>query len=266
MAPSIFQHVMDQILQGIPGVCCYLDDILIRSRSKEEHLYLLDKVLTRLEQYGVHVKLSKCEFLKSEVQYLGHRIDSEGLLQAIRNAPPPTDLSALRSWLGMINYYHKFLPNMSTTLQPLYALLHKDTKFEWSAACDDAFWKCKQELMKNTVLVHYDPSKEILLACDASSHGLGAVISHVIDGKERPIAFSSRTLTSAEKSYAQIEKEALSIIFGVRRFHKFLYGRKFTLITDHKPLLAILGPKKSNSNNGSHVDAEVGANITGIYL
>ena len=134
MAPSVFQHVMDQILQGIPGVCCYLDDILIRSRSKEEHLYLLDKVLTRLEQYGVHVKLSKCEFLKSEVQYLGHPVDNEGLhpteekVQAIRNAPPPTDLSTLRSWLGMINYYHKFLPNMSTTLQPLYALLHKDTK------------------------------------------------------------------------------------------------------------------------------------------
>ena len=96
---------MDQILQGIPGVCCYLDVILIRSRSKEE----LDKVLARLEQYGAHVKLSKCEFLKSEVQYLGHRIDSEGLhpteekVQAIRNAPPPTDLSSLRSWLGMIN-------------------------------------------------------------------------------------------------------------------------------------------------------------------
>ena len=220
---------MDQILQEIPGVCCYLDDILIRSRLKEEHMYLLDKVLARLEQYGVHVKLSKCEFLKSEVQYLGHRTDSEGLhpteekVQAIRNAPPPTDLSA-SPWLGMINYYHKFLPNMSTTLQPLYALLHKDTKFEWSAACDDAFWKCKQELMKNTVLVLYDPSKESRLACDALSHGLGAVISHVINGKERPIAFSSRTLTSAEKSYAQIEKEALSIIFGVRRFHKFLYG------------------------------------------
>ena len=101
-------------------------------------------------------------------------------------------------------------------------------------------------LSSDALLVHYDTKRELRLACDASSHGLGAVISHVMDdGEERPIAFASRTLTGSERNYAQIEKEALSLVFGVKRFHQFLYGRKFTLMTDHKPLQAILGPKSA---------------------
>ena len=250
-APSIFQAVMDQILQDMPGVVCYLDDILISAKNKVEHLELLDKVLTRLEKYGVRVKLAKCEFMSSEVVYLGHRIDATGIhptddkISAIKEAPIPQNVTELRSFLGLVNYYHKFLPNMSTRLKPLYSLLQKGIPFVWSKECNQAFINCKQDLLRSNVLVHYDCNKEIRLACDASPYGLGAVISHVIDGHEKPIAFSSRTLTPAEKGYAQIEKEALSIIFGVTKFHKYLYGRRFTLVTDHKPLLAILGPKSA---------------------
>ena len=250
-APSIFQAVMDQILQDMPGVVCYLDDILISAKNKVEHLELLDKVLTRLEKYGVRVKLAKCEFMSSEVVYLGHRVDATGIhptddkISAIKEAPIPQNVTELRSFLGLVNYYHKFLPNMSTRLKPLYSLLQKGIPFVWSKECNQAFINCKQDLLRSNVLVHYDCNKEIRLACDASPYGLGAVISHVIDGHEKPIAYSSRTLTPAEKGYAQIEKEALSIIFGVTKFHKYLYGRRFTLVTDHKPLLAILGPKSA---------------------
>lgn len=251
-APSIFQSVMDQILQGQEGVTCFLDDILITASTKEVHLKRLRAVLSRLEHYGVRAKLSKCRFLQKSVEYLGHRIDQEGLhptqekVEAIVGAPKPSNLTELRSFLGLLNYYGRFLKNLSSVLQPLHALLKKEEKWSWSPACDEAFQKGKDMLLNSTALVHYDTDKPLRLACDASPYGVGAVISHVMDnGEERPIAFASRTLTEAERKYAQIEKEALAIIYGVRKFHKYLYGRKFTLITDHKPLLAILGPKSA---------------------
>lgn len=251
-APSIFQSVMDQILQGLEHVTCFLDDILITARTKEEHLQRLEEVLTRLERYNVKVKLSKCKFFQSSVEYLGHRIDKEGLhptdekVAAIVKAPKPNNVTELKSFLGLLNYYGKFLPNLSSLLQPIHKLLRDNEKWSWTTECDAAFDKAKQLLLKSKVLVHYDTTRPLKLACDASPYGVGAVISHIMDnGEEQPIAFASRTLSNAEKNYAQIEKEALAIIYGVKKFHKYLYGRRFTLITDHKPLLAILGPKSS---------------------
>ncbi|RXN20196.1 olfactory receptor 4C3-like protein [Labeo rohita] len=175
-APSIFQAVMDQILQGLDHVTCFLDDILVTASTKEEHIRKLDVVLTRLERYGLRVKLSKCQFMQSSVEYLGHRIDKEGL--------HPTD--------------------------------EKKQPWSWTAACDMAFEEAKQLLLGSTVLVHYDGNRPLKLACDASPYGVGAVILHILDNEEeRPIAFASRTLTETEKKYAQIEREALSIIYGV---------------------------------------------------
>lgn len=249
-APSIFQSVMDQILQGMDHVMCFLDDILITAESEQEHLKLLDEVLTRLEKCGVRVNLAKCEFAKKSVDYLGHLIDAEGIhptsekLDAITNSQKPKDVKELRSYLGLINYYAKFIPRMSTVLRPLHLLLMKDREWRWTPECDDAMQKCTDLLTSQQVLVHYDCRKPLRLATDASPTGVGAVLSHVMEnGDEKPIAFASRTLSSSECNYAQIEKEALSIIFGVKKFHKYLYGRSFTLITDHKPLVTIFGPK-----------------------
>ena len=130
-------------------------------------------------------------------------------------------------------------------VHPLNQLLQKDAKWTWTPDCAEAFLAAKQALNSSKVLAHYDPSLPITLAGDASAYGIGSVISHVLpDGSEKPIAFASRTLSSSEKNYCQLEKEALSLVFGVKKFHQYLYGLKFTLITDHKPLLAILGPKK----------------------
>ena len=139
----------------------------------------------------------------------------------------------------------KFLRALSTTIHPLNQLLKNNAQWRWTPECEAAFRSLKEQLSSSTVLAHYDSSLLLRLACDASSYGVGAVISHVFpDGSERPVAYGSRTLTKAEKNYPQIEREALSIIFGVKKFYQYVYGRKFTLITDHKPLVAILGPRK----------------------
>jgi len=249
-APAIFQMVMDQVLQGVERTCCYLDDILISARSEQEHDKLLTEVLRRLFKHGIVVNPKKCEFRVDSVTYLGHRIDQNGLhptdekIEDMVAAPAPKNEAELRSWLGLVNYYSRFMPNLSSKLRPLNELLKKDVSWKWSVECEQAFLNCKLALKGPNVLAHYDAKQPISLACDASAYGVGAVISHVLqDGSDRPIAFASRTLSSSERNYSQIEKEALALKFGVKRFHKYLYGRQFTLITDHKPLMTILGPK-----------------------
>eukprot|EP00118_Oscarella_pearsei_P024180 m.300985 g.300985 ORF g.300985 m.300985 type:complete len:663 (+) comp40804_c0_seq14:1019-3007(+) len=160
------------------------------------------------------------------------------------NAPAPKNVSELRSFIGLVNYYGRFVPNLSTTISPLNKLLRKESKWEWSSPQKNAFESLKETLSSATVLTHYDGKAPLKLACDASCCGIGAVIAHVMpDGQERPIAYASRSLNKAERNYSQIEKEALGLVFGVKKFHKYLYGRKFTLVTDHKALTTVLGPK-----------------------
>ena len=250
-APAVFQRTMDTILQGVPGVACYIDDIIVTGKTLDEHMEHLEEVFKRLLRHGVRVNRTKCRFLKSSVNFLGHRIDAEGIhplqekLSAILQAPAPKSVQELRSFLGLINYYGKFIPNAASILAPLNKLLCKDAEWKWSAQCQQSFEQAKKTLASTDVLTHYNPSLPIRLAADASAYGIGAVIAHVLpDGSERPVAFASRTLSSSERNYAQVEKEALSLIYGVKHFHAYLYGRKFSLLTDHKPLTVILGPKK----------------------
>jgi hypothetical protein len=242
---------MDQVLQGISGVHCYLDDILITGKTAEEHLKTLEEVLCRLEKYGLRANKEKCKWFQSSVSYLGHVVTKDGLqkspdkVEAVVKAPRPQDVSSLRSFLGLVNYYNKFLPNLSSVLHPLYQLLEKGKKWSWSSSCENAFQRCKTLLTSDLVLTHYDSSLPVRLACDASQYGIGAVLSQVMpNNSERPIAFASRSLTSAEKSYAQIDKEALGLVWGVKYFNHYLYGRHFQLVTDHKPLTHIFNPDK----------------------
>ena len=251
--PLMFQNVMDQVLHGIPGVCCYIDDIPVRitANSEAEHLHRLETVLHRLESHGIRAKHGKCSFLMSEVDYLGHKIDAIGIhpladrVESIMNAKVPENVTELRQLLGLINYYGKFLNQLSTTLAPLHSLLRADAEWKWTTDCDAAVKTVKEQLTGDQLLIHYDPNKPLVLSCDASAYGVGAVLSHMMpDGSERPIAFISRTLTKSERNYAQLEKEAMSIIVGVKKFHKYIYGRKFSLLTDHKALTTIFGPRK----------------------
>lgn len=179
---------------------------------------------------------------------MGHKIDNEGLhpvpakVEAVVNAPVPKNFTELRAFLALLTYYGKFLENLSIVIKPV--LLQKDSPWNWSTSCQAAFEKAKAQVASSTVLTHFDPQLPILLACDAGAYGLGAVISHqMTDGSERLIAYASRTLSKTEVNYSQIEEEALGIIFGVQKFRDYLYGRKFVLVTDHKPLVKILGPK-----------------------
>ena len=241
-APPIFQRTIESILQGIPNVCVYLDDILVTGKTTAEHLRTLEDVLKKLESAGVKLKRGKCSFLLPSVEYLGHHISAEGLrptkekVRAIADAPAPQNVSQLRSFLGLVNYYGKFLPQLSSTLAPLYRLLEKK-RWSWGEAQMEAFRKTKTQLTSPCLLAHYDPEKDLILACDASPYGIGAVLTHRLeDGTERPVAFASRTLAPAEKKYAQLEKEGLAIVFGVKKFHDYLLGRKFVIHSDHKPL------------------------------
>ena len=250
-APGIFQRVMESVLRGIPGVVVYLDDILITAPTDEEHVATVAVVLERLKEAGLRLKKEKCVFLAHSVINLGHVIDSQGLnpvqekIQAIQEAPQPTNVGKLKSYLGLLSYYSKFLRNLSTTLAPLYKLLKHDEPWQWTEEQSQTFKQSKEFILSSHVLVHFDPKLPIRLACDASDYGIGAVLSHVMpDGSEKPVGFFSRTLTPTEQKYSQIEKEGLACVVGVTRFHSYLWGHHFTLQTDHKPLLTLFNENK----------------------
>ena len=217
--PDIFQRVMENILQGIPNVIVYLDDILLSSATESEHIQLVDQVLERLEKAGLRARKEKCQIFMSSVIYLGHKIDGEGLhplpdkVKAIQEAPPPTTIQA---YLGLLTYYNRFLPNMSTVLSPLYKLLQKSTKWQWTTEQNKAFSASKELLTSSRLLVHFDPKLSLTLACDASAYGLGAVLAHKYpDGSERPIGYASHSLSRAENNYSQIEKEGLACVLAL---------------------------------------------------
>ena len=244
---------MEGIFRGIPHVSVYIDDILITGETDEEHLQNLDTVISRLEKEGLRLKLKKCVFMLPKIEYLGNTILSQGLhpspdkVRAIVVAAPALhNVSQLRSFLGMVNYYGKFLNQLSSLLAPLYHLLQQKTKWHWGTKQQKAFSEVKRLLTSSQVLAHYNPEKELLLSCDASPYGIGAVLAHVNeDGEEKPIAYSSRSLAPAEKKYAQLEEEGLAIVFGVKKFHQYLYGRQFTICSDHRPLQHLFSNTKS---------------------
>ena len=245
-APAIFQRVMENLLQDIPNVTVYFDDILVAGSSVSEHLSVLEQVLSRLLESGLRLKKEKCHFLVKSVTYLGYQIDATGIhptsekIRAIKDAPTPRNVTELKSYIGLLSYYSRFMPHLPTVLSPLYRLLHNDVPWCWSDETETSFQKSKQLLTSNDVLVHFNPELELILACDASPYGIGAVLAHRMpDSSERPIAFASRTLSTAEKKYSQMEKEALACVFGVKKFHCYIYGRHFSLISDHKPLLSL---------------------------
>ena len=250
-APAIFQNVMESLLSDIPGVGIYLDDLLITGKSAEEHDRNVEQVLDKLEKSNMRLKFHKCSFSQDEVRYLGHRINSAGIkplpdkVRAIAMAPDPTDVSELRSFLGLVQYYQKFLPNLSSMLEPLHELLRQSVPWHWGQNQREAVKAIKAYLQSEPLLVHYDVTKPIVVSCDASPYGIGAVLSHVdSDGLEHPVAFASRKLASAERNYSQLDKEGLALVFAVKKFHKYLSGREFVLVTDHRPLLGLLGENR----------------------
>ena len=248
-APAIFQRMIEGILQGIPHVTAYLDDILVTGATNQEHLQNLQEVLTRLEQAGIRLKRNKCAFMLRSVEYMGHVISEEGLkptadkVRALVDAPVPKDVSQLRSFLGLVNYYAKSMPNLSSVLAPLYQLLQKSRGWTWGMPQAKAFQAAKEALTSSTVLTHYNPDLELVLDC-ITLWGRSCVAHRWEDGSTRPIAFASHSLSPAERKYAHLDKEGLAIIYGVKTFHQYLLGRKFTINSDHKLLQHIFDEAK----------------------
>ena len=257
-SPGIFQRAMDSLLQGIEGVVTYIDDVLVTGPDDNSHIATLDEVMSRLEKANLRLQKAKCSFMRDSVEYLGYKIDANGVhplphkVQAVLDAPAPRNVKELKAYLGMLSYYSRFIPNLSAVLAPLHQLLKASTLWLWTHQTQQVFQTSKQLLASAGVLVHYDPALELIVAGDASDYGLGAVLSQKMrNGEERPVAFASRSLSAAEKNYSQVEKETLACIFAVKRFHSYLYGREFTLTTDHKPLLTLLGEHKPISHQAS---------------
>ena len=249
-APGYFQEIMDQLTRDLSGVAVYLDDLLVSGATAKDHLQNLQALLQRLQDKGLRCNLKKCCFAQSSVEYLGHTLSRDGIskghkVNAVVQMPPPKDVSTLRSFLGSVQFYSKFIPNLSSRTEPLTRLTRKDTPWKWGAKEQAVFQELKDLLCTDTVLAHFDPAKQIGISCDASNVGIGAVLFHRYDdGSERPIANVSKTLTDTQRRYSQIQKEALAVIYGLKKFHQFLYGRNFILVTDHKPLVTLLGPTK----------------------
>ncbi|KII61548.1 Retrovirus-related Pol polyprotein from transposon 17.6 [Thelohanellus kitauei] len=252
-APGYFQDVMSKITCDLKGVVVYFDDILVSGVDRTDHLSNLKSLLNRFNEKGIRLNRDKCVFAEPEITYLGHIISQNGITMGpkaddVLKMPRPTNINELKSFLGAIQFYNKFIENFSTIAGPLYNLTKNDAIFHWSNTQQHAFDHLKQILASDQILVHFDQNLPVGISCDASNIGIGCVLFHRFkDSSERPICYASKVLSETQKRYSQIHKEALAIIFALKRFHMFLYGRKFVIITDHKPLVSIFSPSKSTS-------------------
>ncbi|MCP4487896.1 MAG: DDE-type integrase/transposase/recombinase [Gammaproteobacteria bacterium] len=253
--PSTFQRLMGNVIKGLDGILCYIDDIIIFSTTWEEHLENLEALLKRLQEHNLKLKPEKCTFGAPEVNYLGHVVNKEGIrpdsskLKAISKYPVPTDLTAVRKYLGLVGYYRRFVPHFSTIAAPLYQLMQKHVKFVWTKECQHAFEALRDKLCEAPVLILPDYNKPFTLYCDASNVGVGSVLCQEgADGHQHPIAYYSRTLNCHEKRYSTIEQECLSIVASIKVHRAALWGRKFHVITDHSPLTCLMN--KQNDTTG----------------
>lgn len=249
-APEIFQKIMEQILKGCDGCLNYMDDVIVFAPTKELHDSRLKKVLQRLDEYNVTLNKEKCVFGVNEIIFLGHRLSPDGIkpthdkILAVKQFREPRSAEEVRSYLGLVNYLGKFIPNLATVTEPLRELTKNDTVFDWGTEQQEAFDELKRCISKETTLGYYNVSDRTQVIADASPVGLGAILIQFNEnGVPRVICYANRSLTDVEKRYAQTEKEALALVWAVERFHYYLFGREFELITDHKPLEVIFGPK-----------------------
>ena len=217
-------------------------------KTQQEHNHNLNTVLARLQECGLTHNGDKCKFGVSEVTFFGYTIAENGIrptdetVAAIRNAPKPSNASEVRSFLGLVNYCSRFIPNFSTIAAPLRQLTHKGTPFTWTKLHQNAFESLQTTLTSNSVISHFDPSAPTQLRVDASPVGLGAILTQTHGDETRPVVYASRTLTPVERRYSQTEREALAVVWGCERFHLYLYGTTFDIYTDHKPLEIIYRP------------------------
>ena len=249
-SPAVYQSLMSMVLQDILGVFCfcYIDDIIIHSKTYEDHLKNLDTVFTKLVQANLTLKLEKCKFMVTEVKYLGHKISKDGIQFtddfAVQNCTTPKDVKSLQSFLGLVNYFRKFIPNFSGIATPLYRLLKVDVPFVWSEDCELAFNKLKLQLNQKTQLAHPDYSLPFILFTDASNYAIGACLAQEDgEGNLRPLAYFSKSLNKTERNYSTTKKEAFALVKALQHFQYVVTGYKIIVCTDHRGLVSIFNKK-----------------------
>ncbi|KAH7697125.1 gagpol and env protein precursor [Aphelenchoides avenae] len=263
-APGGFERAMESIFEEDLGktVFIYLDDILIATKTLEEHLQVLEKVLTKLREYNLRLKPKKCAFLKTETAFLGHVISAEGLktdaekIEKLLAFPVPMNPTDMRSFLGLANYYRQFVRNFTLLSKPLRDILAA-SKWQWTEKEQHVFDELKRRMSSTPVLAQPDieaaisGEKPFILYTDACKDGVGAVLNQVSsDGKEHPIAYASKSCSQAERNYAITDLEALALIFALDKFKYFLLGTHVVARTDHQPLVSLF--KQSGLSNRAH--------------
>lgn len=254
-AQAIFQKLVTSMMSGSKGAFPFIDDFIVGGKDEKDHKENLFEVLSRIQDHGFHLRIDKCLFGRKELEFLGHIINESGIkpgpekIEVLRQLPAPTNIQQLQAFLGAVTWYQKFVPGIKKLRGPLDELLSEDVDFEWLSTHEEAFKGLKEVLRSDLALIHYDPKKDLVVAADASSYGIGAVLLHKFPDKStkatlKPIMHAARSFTAAEKNYPQIQREALALTFALQKFHRYIYGRKFELQTDHQPLLAIFGNKK----------------------
>jgi len=243
-APSSFQRLMDIVLTGLNYEIClaYLDDIILYSNDLASHMERLERLLFRLREANLKLKPSKCSLLQKQVHFLGFTVSQEGVgtdpekVAAIRSWPTPQNLRQSRAFIGLCQYYRRFVPNFSEIAAPLHALTKKGARFYWSPECEAAFTTLKSALSEAPVLALPDDDSEYILDCDASNRAIGAVLSQVQDGIERPICYASQLYSKHEANYNITRKELLAVVTFTKKFRQYLLGRPFRIRTDHAAL------------------------------
>lgn len=243
-APATFERFMDTILRGLKWeICmCYLDDVIIFGRTFHEHNTRLGIVLSCIQKACLVLNSKKCHFGERQALVLGHLVDKDGVrpdpakTEAVEAFEPPQSVKQLRSFLGLCSYFRRFIPRFADVAYPLTSLLHKNAAFEWTPDCSASFRQLKFLLTSRPILRHFNPSAPTEVHTDASGVGLGAVLIQRVDDKEHVIAYASRSLSKPERNYTVTEQECLAVIFAVQRFRSYLYGRHFTIVTDHHSL------------------------------
>ena len=254
-APAIFSELMNDVLRGIQYkfTIAYLDDILIYSKTFEEHVEHVEAVFTRLRDARLKLKMSKCEFLKKEVNYLGHIVSPSGIkpdqskVEAIAKLGPPTDVRGIRSFIGMTGYYRRFIANYAKIAKPLTELTKKNRRFYWNEDCQRSFETLRRALTEAPILAFPDINKPYKLYTDASNYAIGAALVQETEMGERVIQYLSHQLNETQQRWPIIEKEAYAIVYGIQKLRPYLLGSKFTVMTDHKPLKHLFTSEMRNA-------------------
>ncbi|XP_066600140.1 uncharacterized protein [Prorops nasuta] len=244
-APATFQRLLDKLIgpEMEPHAFAYLDDIIIVTETFPEHLVWLKRVFDRVVGAGLRINPDKSEFCKAEVKYLGFLVDKQGFRMdpdktaPILEYPTPKNVKQVRRFMGMVSWYRKFIPNFATESEPINRLLRKNQAWLWGEDQEIAFRELRNHLVKAPTLACPNFNVPFVLQTDASTVGLGAVLTQEIEDTDRVIAYACRTLTSAERNYTTTEQECLAVIWAIRKFRAYLEGTRFTVITDHSSLL-----------------------------